>query len=125
MPSVSLAPSTTGAPTATHSQAPTITCVDDENFRVNDVEEQDCNWVRGVDVRRAKQCAKEEVNLACPYACGVCCRDSPTYSFQIDGESQTCATALSYCGLFKNDIMVRKACPATCDQCYDLIPIVP
>ena len=64
---------------------------------------------------------KQDVEDACPQACGVCCENDVDYSFDVNAVSRDCAWVSStidlqttYCGTFENGKMVPDACPDRC-----------
>jgi len=134
-----LAPSTSPSltpfptPSSEPSDSPTIACVNDDSYKIDNDPIKTCKWVRNKEFRRTRHCRREDVHINCPLSCGVCCRDDPTYTF-ITAYKQTkdCAwiaknpwRANSYCDAYSNGRMVRNACPLTCNLCKSYIFLAP
>lgn len=66
-------------------------CLNDYEYRQNDVDKRSCAWIRNVESRRQKNCEDFEVKFHCPQTCGLCCEDDPDFKFQTDsGQKRTC-----------------------------------
>jgi len=124
-------PSTT--PSSAPSNNPTITCINNDNYVIDNDPIKTCKWVRLKNFRRVVQCKKRIVHVNCPVSCGVCCRDDPTYTLVTDGGfTKDCAwiakqpnPRTKYCDTFNSGDMVRNACPATCNICKSYISLTP
>lgn len=85
----------------------------------------DCLWVgRKGDAgsRRQEKCNREDVSLACPIQCGLCCADDATFNFVLDnGQTKDCAwikfkylKRIDFC----DRVQIRTACAYTCNNCF-------
>jgi len=90
----------------------------------------DCVWVgrKGDNgSRRQERCNREDVPIACPIQCGLCCADDAKFSFELDnGETQDCAW-IKFKYLKRKDFcdraQIKSACALTCNNC--LGPVKP
>jgi len=115
------------------SSQPTILCQDDDNLYYPWTDVPFCKWVRRKENRRVQWCKKSSVNESCPYACGVCCQDDPSYAFVNNyGVEKDCAwigerstRRDEYCDQYKGGSMVRYSCPNTCEYCEEYVSVAP
>ena len=104
------------------------TCRDDPNFRLLiNVEKnrwEPCSWIDDAfgegDVlfRRSKQCWKPDVKAACRRACGECCGDNKSHSFDVFVNNELQSVGCDW--LTENPAMcdIKKAtCPDSCGEC--------
>ena len=123
-------------PSIESSSNPTITCKDDDNFKLGYPPWEDvafCRYIRRREERRVSWCLEPGVHDGCPYTCGLCCRDDPLYTFVNDiGDEKDCkwlsqenAGKENYCDKYKNGSMVRYACADTCDYCEEYVSFAP
>jgi len=115
--------------------APATSCINDDDFRIDDDDDKSCKWVRNQEPRRQRNCKRDDVHNNCPISCGLCCEDDPTYTFDA-GEStgERCCAWIAehpdsrtdtYCDKYISGQMVRNACPKTCGLCKDYVSVEP
>lgn len=104
-------------------------CVNSDDFRYfYDGKDRTCRNIRINEDRRQALCIFQEVNDACPQACGKCCEDIEGYTFtRLNGLEGTCDWLAAktvrqdrYCDDIKkvfNGRTVRDGCPKACDFC--------
>jgi len=100
-------------------------CINDKTFRYKGKTRKTCNWVGAKESRRQKMCSaeKDEIRVACPITCGLCCEDNPKFKYTNDeGIRVNCAWIAEmdsrsdeYCSRKK----VKSKCRTTCNSCQD------
>jgi len=113
-------------PSAPATPAPTAAvCLNDNSWSFYTDPNMTCKKIRNNESRRKNYCPKRSVINACPQSCGLCCMDDPNYSMDASDSSQNCdsvsksSNTKSLCSQFRNDRMVRDACPKACNYCFD------
>jgi hypothetical protein len=97
----------------------TWNCVDSTTFEYKDVvnhHTRNCSQIAQLDSPdRLKVCKVQQVSENCPFTCGKCCEDDPT--FEID----TGNTGYRTCSLASQDITLCEnitSCPKSCNTCF-------
>merc|ERR1712008_12888 len=73
-----MSPTVSPSNTPSLSVYPTITCKDDDNFKLGYPPWEEvsfCRYIRRREDRRVSWCLEPGVHDGCPYTCGLCCRD--------------------------------------------------
>ena len=127
-PSPSKLPSVSYPPLSSPSISnnPTLSsCIEDETFTKSG---KTCSQIRNNESNRDFFCQKTDVREKCPVACGLCCADSPTYTF--GRNDKTCAwialqssrkSKLCVQSVFRKSKRVVYMCSKTCNTCEDEI----
>ena len=98
------------------------------------VRQRKCGWLRNKEEFRQDFCQMADIRNNCKITCGICCFDNPTYEMTIEGKARTkkCGWLAgnpgrisAYCNTYKNGLMVRNACPKSCEFCSPLVEIGP
>ena len=102
-------------------------CFDNRDYRFEHISDQTCSWIKSVESRRQIFCQHYDVVSNCPITCGHCCKDDTSYTFRtnkINGTSKTCdwiaqdiIKQRKYCHLWKSSLIIREACPLSCNLC--------
>merc|ERR1712150_67488 len=109
-------------------------CKDNLDLKFAWTDTPSCKWIRRSEDRRTKWCTEStSVFENCPYTCGTCCQDDPTYTFLNDNGaekdckwlSQKSGRADKYCGRWIDGGVVRYSCPQTCDYCEEPVNRAP
>jgi hypothetical protein len=130
-PTISMKPSShpTQIPSAYPSvspstNSPTITCVDDSDFRQNDNTERTCDWIGEETHRLNFHCVNSDVITACPATCGVCCVDDSLFKFDRKREDDEKLVGCKWLAENQDRIDrycwmddISHGCMKTCDQC--------
>mmetsp|Transcript_20140 Transcript_20140/g.24827 ORF Transcript_20140/g.24827 Transcript_20140/m.24827 type:complete len:369 (-) Transcript_20140:180-1286(-) len=111
----------------TISPAPTVTCINDDEFKY--LEKHSCQEIKSNEINRQNFCQVEEVRSSCPMVCGDCCVDDESYLFTTDaGSVRNCALInesvrdqARFCDRHKNGTSVSKACPSSCNSCMSKV----
>ena len=108
------------------SSSPTLSsCIEDETFTKSG---KTCSQIRNNESNRDFFCQKTDVREKCPVACGLCCADSPTYTF--GRNDKTCAwialqssrkSKLCVQSVYRKKKRVVYMCSKTCNTCEDEI----
>merc|ERR1740124_1514288 len=122
----------TGAPTSSPSTPPTkepttkpindfLDCRNNPTFKYRG--RRSCRWFESsTETRRVNMCGITEVATNCPVTCGVCCKDSDTFTFIENSQNFSCAdislaSASVSCIKWSSNMMVKDACPIACNSC--------
>jgi len=130
-------PATTTAPTPVPTtqmpvtSSPTETgCFNIEGFAYDGDTDHDCEWIQRNPGRDNLLCSKKtEVREACPAVCGICCGDTPTFTFQsFQLAPSDCAFltidpshVAQYCPVPE----IKTNCPLACGLCKAYISFAP
>lgn len=122
----------TSPPSVEPTISPTLSpCMDNDDFLLNGKEIKSCVWIGQDESRRRRLCTeKKSVQRNCPFTCGTCCHDSPSFTFvtPANGMERDCAwikekNKQHQCGREVDDgKLVSDFCPDACNTCKD--PIV-
>jgi len=123
---------TTSKPTTT--SPPTVTCINNSDFRIKNKEKKTCAWLMLTKkTRQTKFCKIELVRTSCPISCGLCCADSDTFKFMTKKEKMKRCIWLGkgkgkknkrvqhYCKKKK----VKTGCAESCDNCPNNVSTTP
>jgi len=125
---------TTSPPT---TPLPTPLCQDNQKFLKNSFPYYDkfpfCMWLRKKGERRSRRCREANISENCPFTCGQCCQDDPSYTFKNDQPvTVDCAwidekknKRKYWCDKKISGKFVRDACPVTCDFCFSKVVVGP
>ena len=105
-----------------------ISCFDDKEYTFEHISHQTCSWIKGVESRRQILCRHDDVISNCPITCGHCCKDDTSYTFRknmnVGGRAKPCDWVAQdiirqnrYCHLWRNGLIIRDACPLSCNVC--------
>jgi len=126
---------TTTIPTSkpTTTSPPTVTCINNPDFKIQNKEKKTCAWLMLRKSRQKKYCEKIPVRTSCPISCGLCCADSDTFKFILDNKEKKKKKKCNWLGK-GNGSRVRKyckknkvktGCAESCDNCPDKVPTSP
>jgi len=104
-------------------------CVDDHDYNYDGKKNHNCVWIARKENRRQSLCLKKKVAQSCPVTCGICCQDDRKFKFKLkSGKKEKCTFLVTkpkkknWCDQISNkEIMIRNACPKTCDACFDKV----
>jgi len=121
------------------AKADNSACLNNKFYMYGDDPELTCKKIRKNELIRQEYCKDAEVHFYCPQACGDCCEDSPTYTFNTpnkkakDNNAADCewvgkkpVKRNKWCKeeTRRNGEMVKNMCPVACGVCKELVPIV-
>ncbi len=107
------------------SQNTTSSCEEDHQFRIRVGQtDHSCVSIQNRQQLRQDLCRRNDVPIACPITCGVCCADDLRYTFiTSSGDNRTCDWLLdannteTFCDRHRNGRFVREACAKSCNNC--------
>ncbi|GFH50342.1 hypothetical protein CTEN210_06818 [Chaetoceros tenuissimus] len=104
-----------------YAEEPEASCQDDLLYTYIDNDEiaLTCGGIREVESTRQKLCQIEEVQMHCPFSCGLCCEDTENFFVNCEWIAMEDWRKVEYCGQTFEHRMVQEACPVACDYCYD------
>lgn len=110
------------------AEEPEASCQDDLLYTYIDNGEiaLTCGEIREVESTRQELCQIEEVQMHCPFSCGICCEDTENFFVNCEWIAVEDWRKTEYCGQTFEHRMVQEACPVACDYCFDnVIDVTP
>lgn len=104
-----------------YAEEPEASCQDDLLFTYRDNDEiaLTCRDIREFEVTRLELCQLEEVQMHCPFSCGICCEDSSNFFVNCEWIAEKGWRKIEYCGQTFEHRMVQEMCPVACEYCMD------
>jgi hypothetical protein len=104
-------------------------------FQDSTSETRDCAWVRySEDNVRQDICQRSDVRTECPYSCGICCENNPSYTLVVpNGSTKGCFWFISeedgggyWCDIEWEETgeKVRDVCPVSCNNCPTKVKLI-
>merc|ERR1711935_290325 len=126
----------TAAPTAapnvataapTESKSGPITCMNDDDFRINKKKKKHCAFITWKEGRQTRLCQMNKVRVNCPSSCGIdgCCTDRAAFRFKNDKQKRRSCEWVdvklkrrtTYCEMRR----VKSECVKTCNNCQPFV----
>lgn len=96
---------------------------------------RDCTWVRyAEETVRQDVCQRSDVRSECPYSCGICCENNPSYSLVVpNGSTKGCYWFISeedgggyWCNIEWEETgeKIRDVCPVSCKHCPTKVKLI-
>lgn len=108
-------------------------CLDNVDYMFNLSPDLTCKKIGKDEAKRKIYCQIEEVSSYCRQACGLCCKDDESYTFDLEEkENADCYWIFKdndrvedYCDERLNGEKVKYKCTDTCDNCKVPVPLYP